>query len=98
MPVFFVMTGFTIGKICGKSLSERQIADLLTKGKTALIRGFTSRNGKKFDAYLNWDGNEKKITFSFPERKRTKNHRQAGSGRTAAKRKRSGTEDERDHN
>ena len=38
--------------ICEKQLSDRQILDLLTSGKTAVIKGFKSKSGKTFEAAL----------------------------------------------
>lgn len=56
---------FVIWKeICGKKLTDSQINGLLTKKKTGLIKGFVSKSGKKFDAYLILDENNK-IAFSF---------------------------------
>lgn len=49
---------FSIGKMAGKDISEAQVKELLTNGKTATIRGFRSKAGKKFDA---------RITFSRDE-------------------------------
>ena len=46
---------FSIGKMAGKDIPEAQVKELLTNGKTATIRGFRSKAGKKFDA---------RITFS----------------------------------
>lgn len=43
---------FAVGKIAGKELSEEQLKELLTTGKTATIRGFKSQKGVKFDACL----------------------------------------------
>lgn len=43
---------FAIGKIAEKELSEAQVKELLTAGRTATIRGFKSKKGKKFDACL----------------------------------------------
>ena len=43
---------FVIGTIAGKSLSAANIKQLLSTGKTDTIRGFKSKNGKKFDACL----------------------------------------------
>lgn len=43
---------FSIGKMAGKEISEAQIKELLTKGRTATIRGFKSKAGKKFDARI----------------------------------------------
>lgn len=44
---------FTIWKtIAGKKLTDKQISDLLTKGKTTKIKGFTKKAGGTFDASL----------------------------------------------
>ena len=45
--------GFTLFRDKGgKELSDNQLAALLTKGRTGVIRGFRSREGKTFDASL----------------------------------------------
>jgi len=45
--------GFKLwGKVAYKKLSPKNLADLLEKGKTGLIKGFKSKGGKKFDASL----------------------------------------------
>ncbi len=51
-----------------KQLSDKQISDLLTTGKTAVIKGFKSKGGKSFDAALMFDS-EFKLVFDFPEKK-----------------------------
>lgn len=43
---------FAIGTIAGKNLSAANVKQLLTEKKTDTIRGFKSKNGKKFDACL----------------------------------------------
>ena len=43
---------------------------LITKGKTGVIKGFTAKSGKKFDAALWLDKNTGKINFDFPEKKK----------------------------
>ena len=43
---------FAIGTIAGKTLSAANVKQLLTEGKTETLRGFKSKNGKKFDACL----------------------------------------------
>lgn len=43
---------FSIGQIAGKSLSVANVKQLLTEKKTETLRGFKSKNGKKFDACL----------------------------------------------
>jgi DNA topoisomerase-3 len=35
-----------------RELTEKQITDLLTKGKTGIIKGFKSKAGKSFDAAI----------------------------------------------
>jgi DNA topoisomerase-3 len=48
----------------GKDLSDKHLIDLLTKAKTSLIKGFTSKAGKQFDAYLRLDDTLKPV-FEF---------------------------------
>ena len=57
--------------ISQKELSDKQITELLTKGKTAVIKGFKSKAGKLFDACLKFDDNFR-VTFEFQEKKQTK--------------------------
>lgn len=57
--------------ICGKTLSDAQLSDLLSKGRTSLIKGLKSKAGKQFDAFLLFD-EEYKIKFEFLARKNTK--------------------------
>jgi len=58
---------FTVWKeIAGKKITEKEVKHLLEKGQTELIKGFTSKAGKKFDAVLVLkDG---KAEFYFPEK------------------------------
>ncbi|MDR3601438.1 MAG: DNA topoisomerase 3 [Desulfosporosinus sp.] len=52
--------------ICGKVLTSNQIKSLLKNGKTRLIKGFKSKSGKSFAAYLTWeDPAEAKLKFEF---------------------------------
>ncbi|SFP95493.1 DNA topoisomerase-3 [Lachnospiraceae bacterium XBB1006] len=57
--------GFSVGKIAGVKIKEAQLKTLLTEGKTDVISGFTSRNGKKFDACLQLVDAE--VRFFFPD-------------------------------
>lgn len=41
---------FSVGKMAEKALNEAQVKELLTYGRTSTIRGFKSKEGKKFDA------------------------------------------------
>ncbi|AET67353.1 DNA topoisomerase III [Desulfosporosinus orientis DSM 765] len=52
--------------ICGKTLTPNQIRRLLKTGKTPLIKGFKSKSGQSFAAYLIWENPaEAKLTFRF---------------------------------
>lgn len=58
--------GFVIWKqISQKNISQTQAVKLISKGKTDLIKGFISKNGKPFDAYLVFK-EDKTIGFQFP--------------------------------
>lgn len=60
---------FTLWKeVAGKKLSEAEAKKLLTNKKTGKIKGFTSKSGKKFDAYLvlqRDSANQYKAAFEF---------------------------------
>ena len=49
--------------ICNRIISQKNAELLLKTGKTSKIVGFTSKNGKSFDAYLK--NNNGKIEFEF---------------------------------
>jgi DNA topoisomerase-3 len=53
--------------ISEKQLSDGQITDLLTKGKTGSIKGFKSKAGKTFNAALKFDENYR-VTYDFSEK------------------------------
>jgi DNA topoisomerase-3 len=53
--------------ISEKQLSDGQITDLLTKGKTGVIKGFKSKAGKAFNAVLKFDENYR-ATFDFSDK------------------------------
>jgi len=64
--------GFVVFRsIAGKQLTDSQITELVTKGKTGTIKGFKSKAGKSFDAALKLDDNFK-VGFLFEENKPTK--------------------------
>ena len=61
---------FSVGKIADKSLSEVMLRQLIVEGKTDTIRGFKSKNGKKFDAVLKLEKDENQkvnIVFDFDQ-------------------------------
>jgi DNA topoisomerase-3 len=51
--------------ICGKILSATQLEKLVAKGKTDTIKGFTSKNGKAFDAKLSLKNDLSGLQFLF---------------------------------
>lgn len=62
---------FSIGKMAEKALTEAQVKELLTEGRTSTIRGFKSKAGKKFDARVALNKDEEgKVTglkFDFDD-------------------------------
>ena len=54
-------------KFLGKAISKTNIKKLLNGERTNLIKGFTSKKGKSFDAYLRYDQTGQKIKFEFPK-------------------------------
>mgnify|MGYP000986545302 CR=1 FL=1 len=60
--------GLTVFRsIAKKKLTDGQLKDLLTKGKTGVIKGFKSKTDKPFDAAIAFD-DEFKVVFSFPSK------------------------------
>ena len=55
----------------GKDLTDGQLKDLLTKGKTGTIKGFKSKENKPFDAAVAFDA-EYKTVFQFDNSKKRK--------------------------
>ena len=55
--------------VAGKSLTDEQLTQLAVNGETDIIKGFTSKAGKSFEASLSLDGDFKTV-FVFPERKK----------------------------
>ena len=63
LPVFRIKAG--------KTLSDGEITELLTEGKTGVLKGFQSKQGKPFDAIVTFD-TDYNTTFVFPEKRGTK--------------------------
>lgn len=60
--------GLTVFRSKGeKTLTDSQITDLVTKGKTSLIKGFKNRDGKVFDAHVTFDKDFRTV-YEFPPR------------------------------
>ncbi len=51
--------------ICGRNISVSNAKQLLETGRTSKIKGFISKNGKNFDAYIKIDND--KCSFDFSE-------------------------------
>ena len=63
--------GFVLFReIASKKLSDKQVEELIVKGRTSTIKGFKSKDRKSFDAALILDADHK-ATFQFAENKRS---------------------------
>ena len=70
--------GLTVFRtVAKKELSDAQLTELLTKGRTGTIKGFTKTNGETFDAAVTLDG-EYKAVFDFGPRKAGKGGKPGG--------------------
>ena len=58
-------------EVCGIHLSEDNIRDLISSGRTPILKGLTSKAGKKFNARLALK-NDYTTTFEFEENKKRK--------------------------
>ncbi|MBW3779592.1 DNA topoisomerase III [Aeromonas veronii] len=54
--------------VLGKTLTDNQLETLIGKRKTGLLKGFTSKAGKKFDALLTL-ADDGKVGFEFEQKK-----------------------------
>lgn len=52
-----------------QELTDEQLTQLAVNGETGIIKGFTSKSGKSFEASLSLGGAFKTV-FVFPERKK----------------------------
>jgi DNA topoisomerase-3 len=60
---------FSVGRLmCKKEITRDQAIQMVTDGKTELIKGFTSKKGRPFDAFLLRKG--QKIAWEFPPREK----------------------------
>lgn len=55
-------------RVCNKELTDKQITELLVKGKTAVIKGMKGKSGKPFDASLAFDA-QFNVTFVFVDKR-----------------------------
>lgn len=67
---------FHINKaIAGKKITENQVIMLCKSGRTAIIKGFKSKSGSAFDAYLAIDKAKKEVCFQFPDKRKKSTER-----------------------
>lgn len=77
---------FKVGRLmCQKPVTREHAIQLVERGKTDLIEGFTSKKGRPFDAFLMRQG--AKINWEFPPRKPREGGGKNGSGAGRAPRK-----------
>jgi len=50
-------------KVSGKKLTENQIKQLCHKGKTDVLKGFTTKDGRSYETSLLLDTNSFRIVF-----------------------------------
>jgi len=66
--------------IAGRPIRPAEVEKLLKEGRTYLLRGFRSRAGRRFPAYLTLDSG--RVKFEFPSKARSgKSTRKAGKSR-----------------
>jgi len=60
---------FTLSKkVLGKTISQSNIKKLLNGERTNFIKGFKSKKGKKFDAFLQYDAEGQKVKFELQKK------------------------------
>jgi DNA topoisomerase-3 len=55
-------------KLCDREITQAEIEQLMSEGKTALLEGFVSKRGAKFAAHLVLSKTKAKADFEFPPR------------------------------
>jgi len=67
-------------QIAGRTLADAEMNDLLAKGRTGILNGFKSKQGKPFSAAVAFDA-DFNTKFIFPEAKSTKKSMNRKEGR-----------------
>ncbi|MEQ1501709.1 MAG: DNA topoisomerase 3 [Myxococcota bacterium] len=72
-PVFACDGGRACGFVVFTTIAKRKIGpravkQLLTVGRTPVMKGFQSKAGRAFDAGLQWDAEAGRVTLWFPDR------------------------------
>lgn len=57
--------------VASQTLTEEHCKELLSRGKTSLLKGLKSKVGKTFSAYLLLDSETGKTSFAFPKRNKS---------------------------
>ena len=64
-----------------RKISERMVKQLLKDGRTATVKNFKSRQGKPFDAALQWDADQGKVKFLFDRTPKPKSKPASGGSK-----------------
>ena len=67
-------------QMAGRTLTDTEMNDLLTQGKTAVLNGFKSKQGKPFSAMVTFDA-DFNTKFVFPENKSARKYTNKKGGR-----------------
>ena len=55
-------------KMSKRAVSARMVKQLLTEGRSSVVKGFTSKAGREFSAGLTWNAESQRVEFWFPDR------------------------------
>lgn len=55
-------------QVGGKQLTIEHLSQIIVNGKTELIKGLKSKEGKTFDAHIEFDKEEQKLKYTFAEK------------------------------
>ena len=69
VPSLRMAVNLGFGKNSQKKITHKNVEDLITKGRTSLIKGFKGKSGNDFEAYLVLDSNLK-TAFEFNNNKK----------------------------
>lgn len=74
--------------ILGRTISIDEVKQIITKGKTDLLKGFVSQRTKRpFDAYLVLNDKTGKVGFEFAKREKTEESKKSVKTKTSSKAK-----------
>lgn len=58
-------------QIAGKKITENHVILICQNGRTGIIKGFQSKSGNSFDAYLVLNKEKQELEFKFPDNKKS---------------------------